>query len=121
MHIGHKQIQAAIIIVIEELNPHGAPGGFRKIGFSLLDKTLPALVLVVMTRAHHIQKVDVGPAIAIDIRDGGISAPSMRREPHRRGHILKSIVAQIAIEDWVLESLRIHTVSYTHLRAHETR
>src|ERR1039458_5850981 len=85
MHIGDKQIQAAIVIVIEELNPHGAPGGSRKIGLSLLDKTLPALVLVVMIRAHHIQKVDVGPAVAIEIRNGGISAPSMRREPHRRG------------------------------------
>src|ERR1035441_3889025 len=108
MHIGDKQIQAAIVIVIEELNPHGAPGGSRKIGLSLLDKTLPALVLVVMIRAHHIQKVDVGPAIAIDIRNGGISAPTMRSEPHRRGHVLQFVVAQIAIEDRVLESLWIH-------------
>src|ERR1022692_619804 len=119
MHIGDKQIQAAIVIVIEELNPHGAPGGSRKIGLSLLDKTLPALVLVVMIRAHHIQKVDVGPAIAIDIRDGGISAPSMRRESHRHGHVLESIVPQVVIEHGMFETLRVHMTEKCVRQANE--
>ena len=92
----------------KNLIPMAPHGGSGEVLPGLFHKLPAALVFKVVVSAHHVQKVDIGPAVAVQIGETRISGPSIRQQPHAGGHIFESVLPQIPIEHGVLITLRIH-------------
>ena len=106
MHVGQKDIHAPVVVEIEDLDPHRAPGGRGKQLPALLDE-LPALdVLVVLVVALHVQDVEVGPPIPVDVDGIGVAAPTFIDESQSLGDLLEPAIAQVPVEEALLRTLR---------------
>jgi hypothetical protein len=98
VHVGDKKVQAAVVVVIEELDSHRAPGGPGEIRFSFFNERPASLVFKIVVGAHHVEEVDIGPAVLVEVGDGGIAAPSLGPQVHRGRDISEAVAAQVLIQ-----------------------
>ena len=107
VHVGHEQIHQPVLVEIEKLDPHRAPRRFWKITGRFLHKPFPALIFVVMIIALHIQDVQIGKAILIQIHCCGVPAPVAVVQAHLFGNILEFPAPKIPVQNAAITSRRI--------------
>src|SRR5580658_4425014 len=105
MHVSDEQVHAAIVVVVEKLNPHCSPRSAREILGRLVHENLPCFVLVIRITPLHVKKINAGPARAIQIAEARIAAPAVRMQSHFRCDVLKMVVSKILVQDGMLETL----------------
>src|SRR4030095_15923071 len=86
MHVRHEQVEPPVLVVVEGFYPHGAPRGLWKQGRSLVDEPFSALVFIVMIVPLHIQDVEIGKVVFVEIDDGSIAAPASIPKPQFPGN-----------------------------------
>ena len=99
MHVGDEQVHQAIQVPIKKLDPHGAPGRFGEIGGGLLPETLALIVFVILIVALHVEHVEIGVAVLVQIAERRVAAPAAMLEIHFFGHVLELPAPEIAIEN----------------------
>ena len=67
VHVGDEDVEPAVVVEVEHLDPHRAPRRPREHLAALLDEALAADVLVVLIVALHVQDVEIGPAVVVDV------------------------------------------------------
>ena len=101
VHVGDEQVHVAIVVEVDHLDAHRAPGRFRKALAALLLEAFAPDVLVVLIVALHREHVEVGPLVAVAIDRAGVAAPTRIDEPGRLGHVRETVAAigvQVAAE-----------------------
>ena len=76
MHVGDEQVGPSVVVVIEELDAHAPQDVRGKNCSGLVDEPPAALVLEVVIRSLHVEREEVGEAVAVQIRDARIAAPA---------------------------------------------
>ena len=99
VHVGDEEIGPAVVVVVEELDPHRAPGRPREVLRGLVDERLAAGVLEIVVVPLHVEDVEIGPAVAVQVGDAGVAAPARRPQPDVRGDVLEPVVAHVLVED----------------------
>jgi len=107
MHVGDKQIRAAIVVKIKELDSHRAPRGLGEVLVGFFYKFFTSQVFVVMAASLHVQKENARPAFAVQVSKTRLSTPSVRFETYFCRYILKVVVPHILVKDGVFVAVRI--------------
>ena len=71
----------------------------------LSTKRSPPIVLVVVVVALHVENVEIGEAIAVDVRERRVTAPAAVDEPHLLRDVPEPTVAEVAVQDAGLGAL----------------
>ena len=108
MHVRQIQIQPAVLIVVKKLDPHGAPGRLRKIGVSLVQETLAALIFIELVLALHVRDVKIHKPVTVDVTKGRVARPRRMLKIHFLGDILELKATHVLVEDALFVVLRIH-------------
>ena len=107
VHIGDEKILPPIVVVVEELNAHGTPGGLREVR-CFFRKAQARAALKIVIRPHHIEEVEIGKAIAVEVGESCISTPSLRFQANQPGDVSKPAVAEVPVEHRSFEALGVH-------------
>ena len=107
MHIGDIDIHEPIVVPVEYLDPHGAPGSLGEHFPAHPDEAFAFLILVVPVIPLHIEYVQVRPAVPIDVAGSRISSPAHVLQASLFRDVGEAIAALVAIEDALLEALRL--------------
>src|SRR5713101_5783352 len=91
--------QSPVAIEVEHLHPHRAPGGFRKVLRGRVAEMLPALVQPEVIPSLHVQDVEVGEPVIVDVERRGIAAPAEIHQPDFARDVLEAVAAQIVVQN----------------------
>ena len=108
VHIGEKQVHASVIVKIKELDSHGAIWSRRKILFRLVHEPLAAGIFVVVTGTLHVEDEEVRVPVSVQVGEAGVSAPTVGFQSDLLGDVLELVVAQILVQNGVLETFGMH-------------
>src|SRR5580704_441391 len=117
MHVCDQEIHSAIVVEVEKLQAHASPGRLGKIVLCFFDKLFAAQVLEIVSRTLHVQQGLARPTITVQIGEACVATPAARIESHFRGDILELIVAQIFVENRVLEPFGMEVAGKRVLQA----
>src|SRR5580704_5419554 len=117
MHVCDQEIHSAIVVEVEKLQAHASPGRLGKIVLCFFDKLFAAQVLEIVSRTLHVQEVHARPTITFQIGEACVATPAARIESHICGDILELIVAQIFVENRVLEAFGMEVAGKRVLQA----
>jgi len=95
VHVGDVNVHQAVLIEVEELHAHCAPGGLREIGRRLVDEAFVALVFVVMIVPLHVHHVEVGESVLVQIGKCGVAAPTAVAQIHLLRDVLEFAASQV--------------------------
>src|SRR5580700_9508558 len=107
VHVNDEEIHKAVVVVVEKFDSHGAPRSYWEILVRFLNKLLATLVFIVVAVSLHVEEEDVGPAVAIKVAEGGVTAPAVWAQPYFRSHVPEPVVAQIPVKDGIFVAVRM--------------
>ena len=91
MHAGDEDVDPAVPVEIERLHPHGTPGGLGEVLRRRIAKALSAFIEPQVTTTLHVQDVEVGKPIVVDVDRRGLAAPARAHQPELARDVLESI------------------------------
>ena len=62
VHVRDEEVKALVIVEIEDLDAHGAPGGLGKHLAAAIDEAFALVVFVVGVMALHVEDIEIKPA-----------------------------------------------------------
>ena len=86
------------------IEPHDVFGNTWRL---FLTKLLAADVLVVLVVAQHVEHVEIGPAVVVDVDDAGVAGPGEVVRPICFETSTKRLLPVVVIEDAALGALRL--------------
>ena len=107
VHIGDIDIHEPVVVPVEYLDPHRAPGRLGENFRAHLDEAFAFPVLVVLVGPLHIEYVQVRPAVPVDVAGSRIASPAHVPQAGLFRDIDEAIAALVVIEDALLEALRL--------------
>jgi hypothetical protein len=107
VHVGHEDIEAAVVVEVEHLDAHGAPRRTWEHLAALPDEPLAAGVLVILVVALHVQDVEVEPAVVVDVDRAGVSGPGELAQARSLGNVREPVPALVAVQDAALGTRRL--------------
>src|SRR4029078_3453608 len=84
---------------VERLRPHRTPRGPGEITRRRVTESLPALVDPEVIATLHVQDVQIGETITIDVERAGVAAPAPVDETGLARHIPELVPAHVSIQD----------------------
>ena len=76
MHVGDEQIRPSVLVVVEKLYAHRAPRCLREMCGRPVRKSLSARVFIEVIIALHVRDVEFREAVAVEVRECGLTAPT---------------------------------------------
>ena len=105
VHVGDEEIRQAVVVEVEELDPHRAPRRSREALGRLVDEAAAAVVLEVVSVPLHVEHEHVRPAVAVHVGDARVAAPPRRPQADLRGDVPEPVVPEVSIQHRVLEAI----------------
>ena len=99
VHVGDENVQASVVVEVEHLDAHRAPGRPREHLTALPDEALAAGVLVVLVVAEHVEHIQIGPAVVIDVNHTRVARPGQVHEAGPLRDVNETISTGIAIQN----------------------
>ena len=106
VHVGDEDVQAAVVVEVEDLDAHRAPRRPREDLAALLDEARAADVLVVLIVAQHVQHVQIGPAVVVHVDHARVARPREILQAGALRHVHEAVAALVVIEDAPFGALR---------------
>src|SRR2546425_1007659 len=105
VHVGQHDVEVTVVVVVERLDAHRSPRRPGKHGSAPLLEILAADVLVVLVVALHVEHVEIGPPVPVDVDRARIAAPAHVDDPALFGHVDEAVVPPVLVEDAALVPL----------------
>ncbi len=118
VHVGDEDVEAAVVVEVEDLDAHGAPRRSREHLPAPADEPRAVDVLVILIVAEHVEHVEIGPAIGIDVDHAGIARPRPIAQAGGGGDIDEAVVPLVVEEDALLRPLGLEVAGEGILEGH---
>ena len=99
VHVGEIEVQAPVVLEVEDLDSHGSPRRGGKQLPALLHESPAFDVLEVLVVALHVGQIQVGPSVVVGIERTGVPRPTRILQTRLLRDVDEPVSALVPIED----------------------